>query len=140
MKSLFISLVFCIHAGSGVAAAAGLMSGADILATFPGMTMVGNYADGLKFTETYLRSGSITYQDDKSVTTGHWFERNGLFCTFYVAASGSCYAVKRSSENCFEYFVREEEDGSLSPQADKWNSVGWDETKPPTCDLSDKVS
>jgi hypothetical protein len=140
MKSVLKYLVFFLYAGVDTAQASEQMSGADILATFPGMTMVGNYADGLKFTETYLSSGAITYKDDRSVTTGHWFERNGLFCTFYVAANGSCYTVKKNSTNCYEYFVREEEDGTLSPQADKWNSVGWDEAKPSTCDLSDKVS
>ena len=116
------------------------MSGADILSTFPGITLTGNYADGIKFSETYGHSGAIDYRDDLSKTTGHWFERNGLFCTFYVGANGSCYTVQKSGANCYEYFIREEEDGTLSPMADKWNSVGWDETKPSTCDLSDKVS
>ena len=140
MKSVLKFSVVCLCVGVGTAQASEHMSGTDILITFPGMTMVGNYADGMKFRETYLSSGSITYKDDKSLTTGHWFERNGLFCTFYVAANGSCYTVKKSSANCYEYYVREEEDGTLSPMADKWNSVGWDETKPSTCDLSDKVS
>jgi hypothetical protein len=116
------------------------MTSPEILNTFPGMTLIGNYADGMKFSETYETTGSIRYSDDQSKTTGHWFERNGLFCTFYVGANGACFAVKKSGANCYEYFIREEEDGTLSPQADKWNSVGWDETKPSTCDLSDKVS
>jgi hypothetical protein len=140
MNSVLKYLVVCLCAGPFAANAAEPMNGAEILAAFPGMTMVGNYADGLKFTETYLSSGAIDYRDDMSVTTGHWFERNGLFCTFYIAANGACYTVKKSGANCYEYFIREEEDGTLSPMANKWNSVGWDETKPSTCDLSDKVS
>jgi hypothetical protein len=140
MKTALKMLLICLCLSPSSLMAAEPMSGAEILKTFPGITLVGNYADGMKFSETYEIAGSIRYSDDQSATTGHWFERNGLFCTFYVGANGSCYTVKKSGANCYEYFIREEEDGTLSPMADKWNSVGWDETKPSTCDLSDKVS
>jgi hypothetical protein len=128
MKTALKIVLICLCLRPSLLMAAELMSGAEILKTFPGITLVGNYADGLKFSETYEMAGSIRYSDDQSVTTGHWFERNGLFCTFYVGANGSCYTVKRSGANCYEYFIREEEDGTLSPMADKWNSVGWDKT------------
>ncbi len=138
MKPIVTLIAVCLI--PSLALAGEPMNSQEILKTFPGMTLVGNYSDGMKFSETYQQFGSINYSDDQSRTTGHWFERNGLFCTFYVDANGACFSVKKSGANCYEYFIREEEDGTLSPMADKWNSVGWDESKPSTCDLSDKVS
>ena len=115
------------------------MSGAELTSVFPGMTMVGNYGDGVKFAETYHLGGNITYRDDQESDTGHWFERNGLFCTFYQHGDGACYAVTQTGANCYEMYVRENEDGSKSKFSDNWNSVGWDNRRPSTCDLEDKT-
>jgi hypothetical protein len=115
-----------------------LMTTSELLATLPGMTMTGHYADGVKFTESYLGSGKIDYRDDLSVDTGNWFERNGLFCTFYVKGQGACFKVVRTGENCFEMYVAESQDGTKE-ENQNWNSVGWDIKKPSTCDLSEKI-
>ena len=115
------------------------MGSADILALLPGMTMTGSYADGVKFTETYFPDKSIAYQDDRSSDTGHWFEKDGLFCTFYASLQGACFKVVRTGANCYEYYTAEGQDGVKSEPAANWNSVGWDIKQPSTCDLSDKV-
>jgi hypothetical protein len=114
------------------------MSASELLSTFPGMTMTGHYADGVKFTESYLPGGKIDYKDDLNVDTGNWFERSGLFCTFYVQGQGACFKVVRTGENCFEMYVAESQDGTRE-ENQNWNSVGWDIRKPSTCDLSEKI-
>jgi hypothetical protein len=116
-----------------------VMDSADILAALPGMTMTGNYADGTKFTETYHPDKAVTYQDDRGADTGNWFEKDGLFCTFYVSLQGACFKVVRTGANCYEYYVAEGQDGTKSVPSANWNSVGWDIKHPSTCDLSDKV-
>ena len=132
-----ILLLFCCNP-----AAAGEryeLSAAEILAALPGMTMTGSYADGMKFTETYALDKSIAYQDDRGSDTGNWFEKDGLFCTFYVSLQGACFKVVRTGANCYEYYVAEGQDGIKPAPASNWNSVGWDVKHPATCDLSDKV-
>jgi hypothetical protein len=114
------------------------MSASELLATLPGMTMTGHYADGVKFTESYIGGGKIDYSDDLATDTGNWFERNGLFCTFYVKGQGACFKVVRTGENCFEMYVAESQDGTRE-ENQNWNSVGWDIEKPSTCDLSEKI-
>jgi hypothetical protein len=116
------------------------MDSIQLSATFRGMTMVGKYADGMNFKETYHEDGSITYADDASVDHGHWFVRGKLFCTFYDTANGACFSVQKSGTNCYEYFIQEEEDGAPSTDQGAWNSIGWDEAKPSTCDLSPKIT
>jgi hypothetical protein len=116
------------------------MDGPALKAIFPGMTMTGKYSDGLNFRETYHPDGSITYVDDLSADKGRWFVRGKLFCTFYEASDGACFSVQKSGDNCFEYFVQEEEDGSPAANPGQWNSIGWDETKPSTCDLAPKTA
>jgi hypothetical protein len=141
MKSHFphFGILLLLWSGVAVAAERHDMSGAEILAALPGMTMTGSYADGVKFTETYHADKHITYQDDRGSDTGSWFERDGLFCTFYVSLQGACFKVVRTGANCYEYYVAEGQDGIKSEPASHWNSVGWDVAKPSTCDLSDKV-
>ena len=116
------------------------MGGQEISSVFNGMTMTGNYGNGINFTETYNADGSIDYRDDQGGDSGRWFIRGSLFCTFYDASEGACYSVRKSAENCFEYFTEEDEAGEVHENAGSWNSVGWDITKPSTCDLTDKTS
>ncbi len=116
------------------------LDGIELSSLFNGMTMVGNYGNGVKFTETYNRDGSIAYSDDQARDRGHWFVRGRLFCTFYEKSNGACFSVKKSGDNCYEYFTQEEEDGSIHADAGAWNSVGWDQSKQSSCDLADKTS
>ena len=137
--SLSVSLALHVCAGSAYADEAH-MDGPALKDIFPGMTMTGNYGNGVKFTETYRPDGSIDYWDDQGTDTGRWFVRGNLFCTFYDASEGACYSVRRSAENCYEYFTQEDETGASHDNAGNWNSVGWDRAKPAGCDLSDKTS
>lgn len=116
------------------------MSGQEISAAFSGMTMTGNYGNGVNFTETYRPGGAIDYQDDQGSDSGRWFVRGNLFCTFYDSSEGACYSVRRSAGNCYEYFTEEDESGTAHENAGNWNSVGWDRKKPSECDLADKTS
>jgi hypothetical protein len=116
------------------------MDGIAISSTFPNMSMTGNYSDGMKFTEVYHPDGTITYSDEASQDNGRWYVRGALFCTFYDVANGACFSVRKSGANCFEYFIEEEEDGSPSADHGAWNSIGWDNTKPSTCDRDPKIS
>jgi hypothetical protein len=134
-QSLVMVFILCQPA---LATERHLMTGSELLATLPGMTMTGHYADGVKFTESYLAGGKIDYEDDLSIDTGNWFERDSLFCTFYVKGLGACFKVVRTGENCFEMYVAESQDGTKE-ENQNWNSVGWDITRPSTCDLSEKI-
>ncbi len=116
------------------------MDGIELSAVLSGMTMTGNYGNGVKFTETYHPDGSVTYADDQGNDRGRWFVRGRLFCTFYETSNGACFSVKKSGDNCYEYFTQEEEDGSIHADAGAWNSVGWDKNKTTSCDLADKTS
>lgn len=116
------------------------MDGIELSASLSGMTMTGNYGNGVKFTETYHPDGSVTYADDQASDRGHWFVRGRLFCTFYETSNGACFSVKKSGDNCFEYFTQEQEDGSIHADAGAWNSVGWDSSKTSSCELADKTS
>lgn len=126
--------------GEGFVKSGSMMPGTEIDSAMRGMTMTGNYGNGVRFTETYHPDGSITYFDDEGSDKGRWFLRGNLFCTFYDTYNGACFAVRRSSTNCYEYYTEEEEDGSIHASEGAWNSVGWDSSKPSTCDLSDKTS
>ena len=141
MKPIFLCIVGYILLIPTLAGAGDrhVMSDAEILATFPGMTMVGNYGDGVKFAETYHLGGNISYSDDQGVDAGNWFEREGLFCTFYKTANGACFQIVKTGANCFEMYVAEGQDGKKEVPSPNWNSVGWDEKRPSTCDLSDKT-
>jgi hypothetical protein len=122
------------HAEDGIE-----LDGLAVLQAFSGKTIQGNYADGMQFAETYHPGGNLTYRDDRESDTGHWFERNGLFCTFYVKGDGACFAIIKTGSNCYQMYVRENEDGSPSEMNGNWNSLGWDASRPSTCDLSDET-
>jgi hypothetical protein len=142
-KLVFAAILVCaqpVSAGELSGGTASRMSGAQISASLPGMTMTGNYGNGITYTETYHSNGSIDYWDDQGTDTGRWFVRGDLFCTFYDASEGACYSVRRSAENCFEYFTQEDETGETHENAGNWNSVGWNRDKPSECDLADKTS
>jgi hypothetical protein len=115
------------------------MNSAEILDALPGMTMTGAYASGMKFTETYHPGKDISYEDDQGSDKGNWFEKDGMFCTFYVSLQGACFKVVRTGANCYEYYVAKGQDGIKSEPEAHWNSVGWDIAKPSTCDLSEKT-
>ena len=137
------ALFFVASPAIGQQAAGGTasrMTGTEIFSTFGGMTMTGNYGNGINFTESYHPDGSITYSDDDGSDNGRWFTRGDLFCTFYDTYNGACYAVRQSGPNCFEYYTEEEEDGTSHAYEGAWNSVGWDRSKETTCDLTDKTS
>ena len=138
-SALFLSTLHLVSA-QGVKDNPLRMDTIELSATFSGMTMTGKYGDGMKFRETYHPDGSITYQDDASKDKGRWFVRGKLFCTFYEASDGACFSVQKSGENCYDYFTEEEEDGNPSAEPGAWNSIGWDEAKPSTCDLSPKTT
>lgn len=114
------------------------MAGADIAPVFSGMTMTGCYADGVKFTESYKSDGKIDYVDDNGADLGNWFEQQGLFCTFYVSQLGACFTVIRKGANCFEFHAVKDQEGTAIDR-DSWTSVGWDISKPATCDPADKT-
>lgn len=136
-----LSLLLALHISAASALADDArMDGPSLKAIFPGMTMTGNYGNGVNFTETYHPDGSIDYWDDEGSDTGRWFVRGNLLCTFYDLSEGACYSVRRSAENCYEYFTQEDEAGASHENAGSWNSVGWDRDKPSGCDLADKTS
>lgn len=93
------------------------MDGIAISSALPGMTMTGNYGNGIRFTETYHPDGTVTYSDDNASDRGRWFVRGRLFCTFYDKEDGACFSVRKSGTNCYEYFTQEEEDGSIHADA-----------------------
>ncbi|MDX2287523.1 MAG: hypothetical protein NW217_01700 [Hyphomicrobiaceae bacterium] len=113
------------------------MSEASITATFDGVTIDGEYADGRRFTETYATDRSVVYEEGPISAGGHWSVMGGAFCTIYDGdPAGGCFQVTQIGSNCFEfYFVArtEEEAQSEAEKRPSWTARGWRTGDPPTC-------
>ncbi len=109
-----------------------------------GQTLDGHYGTGLGWSEVYGKDGRLDYDEvGGRRATGRWsFRPGGVFCTFYDPGpaghlNGGCWAVLKTSANCFEFYVAgggppaESEEG-LSPPL-QWNARGWRRGEPSTC-------
>ncbi|MFM9938719.1 MAG: hypothetical protein ACKVP7_04395 [Hyphomicrobiaceae bacterium] len=114
------------------------MGDAEIRRTFGGISIDGVYADGVKFTESYTEGGRITYRDPRKAMSGRWSVVNHAFCTLYDEySSGGCFKVSRHSANCYEFYFltgNESEAAAAEGIRPNWTALGWDRTKPATCD------
>lgn len=115
------------------------MSAADLKATFSGVTIVGHYADGRAFKESYLENGRLKYAEESRhrALAGHWSIVSGNFCTIYdINPTGGCFRVRRHSANCFEfYFLVRTEDEARKPKPGRpsWSARAWRNDRPSTC-------
>lgn len=97
----FVIGIACF-AGSAHAA---WMNDDDLLRTFSGQTLVGNYADGIRFRDAYANDGQVAYRDERVSWRGEWYVAEGLFCTFYNAGlNGGCFHVSRVGDNCYAFY------------------------------------
>ena len=142
-----IALAFGLVLGA-VSPAAAWLANEAISRIFPGQTLVGEYADGIRFRDAYSIDGQIAYQDERVSWRGEWYVAAGLFCTFYNGGvNGGCFRVLRLSDNCFAFYGTEERPDPTAPDDSKSKSVpdlplpgdqnyvatGWIESRPGTC-------
>lgn len=122
---------------STVAAAKRWMGKEELLSTFSGVTIDGQYEDGRQFTEIYRGDMALAYSEGPRETTGHWSVISDTFCTIYRGdPSGGCFRVTRIGENCFEfYFVARTEAQVRRRNEGKpgWTARGWIKGSPATC-------
>lgn len=136
--------------GLGALAAQPALAGAPYLdeagirASIIGQTLDGHYGNGVTWAETYTAEGRLDYRERDRHATGAWSFRPGdVFCTFYdpgpfANLSGGCWLVLKTSANCFEFYIADDnlppenpEDGG--PQLSRWNAQGWRRGEPSTC-------
>jgi hypothetical protein len=134
MRLLFAFVVLALSTLS--AAADEWLSDADMNRIFGGQMVTGMYYWRLAYTETYHPDGSISYWDsERGFVKGRWhFSKQG-FCTFYDTMDGGCFGLKRASENCFENYLLEAQNGP-SPRSGEekpYVSQFWLSAKAPTC-------
>jgi hypothetical protein len=115
--------------------AEGWLNERDMQKAFSGKTVAGRYVTDVPFTETYWKDGSIDYADSFSADKGNWRATGHGFCTFYVSMNGGCFAVKKSGDNCFEFYILEDQDSGAdnAGQPPRFVAQGWYPGKPPTC-------
>ncbi len=112
-----------------------VLQGPDIIGVFEGRTVVGAYADGLAFRETYEIGGAIAYWDPRGEAHGQWSVVNNLLCTFYDDLAGACFRIEQASANCFDYFAAaESEEKARAPdQIPRYTARGAVTARAPTC-------
>jgi hypothetical protein len=93
------------------------MQANELRAAFNGRTVTGQHIDGFPFTETYAADGSISYWQPEITTEGRWHIAKNEFCTFYEGLNGGCFLTQKIGENCFQFYVTEnQETGRLTPK------------------------
>lgn len=117
------------------------MSEVDLKSTFSGQTIDGHYPSGRTFRETFEESGHVAYQDDRRRSGGTWSINAGTFCTIYDDdPAGGCYLVRRTSDNCFEwYFVARTRASAATPGPPSWTAQAWIKDEPSTCSAGAEV-
>lgn len=117
------------------------MSAGDLTLTFSGKTIAGVYPSGRVFVETYHVGGRVKYHDQVRQVGGRWRVSQGSFCTIYDGdGTGGCYSVRRTGENCFEfYFISRDENQSDGPGDPSWTAQAWITDKPSTCVAGSEV-
>ena len=131
------ALLCTVALSSTVAAAKRWMGEEELMSTFSGVTIDGQYEDGRHFTESYRGDMALAYSEGPRETTGHWSVISDRFCTIYRGdPSGGCFRVTRIGENCFEfYFVARTEAQVRRRNEGKpgWTARGWIKGSPATC-------
>lgn len=91
------------------------LSDSEIEQALKGRTILGVYATGRRFSESYSDSGLLEYVENGITLHGHWSVREGTLCTIYDSdPTGGCFRVTTVGRNCLEfYFVARTE--ALAP-------------------------
>lgn len=137
MRRMRLTMALVLAGGLAAASAEGAwMSEDELVSTFKGRGIDGEYEDGETFHERYAVDGKVAYRDNLRTSAGTWSVRAGTFCTIYEDdPSGGCYRVRQVSGNCFEFhFVaRTEAEAAGKPRRPDWTARGWFPDKPTTC-------
>lgn len=113
------------------------MADPELAGTFHGRAFEGVYPDSAPWQETYNSDGSLAYTDRRGAMSGQWSIRDGSLCTFYRDRSGACWRVERAGENCFRFYVADEDVG---PRGGPVGATGWDKSTPAACGPGRPVS
>ncbi len=104
-------------------------------ADFIGQELAGYYADGRTWTETYHADGGISYREVDRQVMGRWSFRGSVFCTFYGPGfAGACWFARKTSANCFEFFLATSEPEGEISLPKRWNARGWRTDIASTCE------
>src|SRR5690349_19463689 len=118
LSMLACALLFSPPARAGRA----WMSEDAMRGAFGGKTLDGYYLNGQDWTETYASDGHLDYRDAKVRSSGKWYVRGGLFCTFYdrETITGGCFNTVQVSANCYEFYSAGigEDEGDREGEAD----------------------
>jgi hypothetical protein len=117
------------------------LKGEAISTALEGKTIVGRYANGRTFTESYLVGGRVQYFDDgrrsAAALGGHWSVTAGTLCTIYDDdPAGGCFRIAKVGANCFEfYFAARTEELAPGPEGTepKWTARGSVQDEPSAC-------
>jgi hypothetical protein len=113
-------------------------------AAFIGETLHGYYRDGRPWVASYAGDGRYEVREGEKHAVGAWYFRGQAFCFMYGPPAWPmaerCGGVKRLSANCYQFHlvfpnVAEEllREGDFQPFL-LWNSRGWRQREPSTCD------
>ena len=110
-----------------------------------GLTLDGEYQDGMKWRERLGVDGTSVYEQDGAVAKGQVTFRRGRICFAYANEfTGGCFEVWRRSFNCFDFYS-ENDDGTLGATAMQrrngiaWTARAWRADQPSTC-VSDQIA
>jgi len=133
MRILAVTLAFLLLAEASLTARP--LDGPAIISAFEGNIVVGAYADGLAFRETYAAGGGISYWDPRSSAIGTWSVVNNLFCTFYENMEGACFRIEQIGANCFDFLAAADtQEQALTPHSNpRYTARGYVIGRTQTC-------
>ena len=106
-----------------------------------GKTLLGHYADGERWRETYFVDEGVDYQDLLGRFSGTWSVADGQLCTLYddPLLNGGCFLVWRRSDNCVDFYIVSPQTGLPSATEAEmrdglnWTAQGWRSDRPSSC-------
>ena len=121
------------------------LTGTEIRNEIIGLTLDGEYQDGMKWRERLGTDGTSVYEQDGAVAKGTISFRGPRICfTYENEFSGGCFEVWRRSFNCFDFYSLND-DGTLGATAMQrrngigWTARAWRADQPSTC-VSDQIA
>ena len=106
-----------------------------------GKTLLGHYADGERWRETFFVDEGTDYHDLLGRFAGVWSVGEQLLCTVYddPLLKGGCFVVWRRSSNCVDFYAVSAQTGI--PNATEaeiraglnWTAQGWRSDRESTC-------
>ncbi|MEM0899346.1 MAG: hypothetical protein AAGI92_05290 [Pseudomonadota bacterium] len=122
--------------------ASGRLNNNAIKTLILGKTLIGSYANGEPWRETYFIDEGLDYQDATGRSRGTWSVQENELCTFYDGddLNGGCFVVVSRSANCHDFYAIEPSTGVTRATIEEmelginWTARGWRSDRPSTCE------